>query len=119
MGDTGRPTPVPRESIWSQPPTPRATASLAGRDEYVTLPELLGLAVANGFALRRPTRPAETSGTPSSPGTPRCMPGGSPINNADHEDRGEVQQRAARQRAAYFIGYRGALGFAYLGLVAV
>ncbi len=37
----------------------------------------------------------------------------------DHPDADEVRERAARQRAAYFDGYRGILGMAYLCLVAV
>jgi hypothetical protein len=37
----------------------------------------------------------------------------------DHVDAAEVQKRATRQREAYYGGYRGVLGMAYLCLVAV
>jgi hypothetical protein len=40
-------------------------------------------------------------------------------HDADHPDADEVRDRAARQLAGYFAGYRGVLGMAYLGLVAV
>ena len=40
------------EGIWSAPPSPAATAPLAGRDdEYVTLAELVALAEAHGFGV--------------------------------------------------------------------
>lgn len=37
---------------------------------------------------------------------------------SDHPDAADVRDRAARQRKAYFEGYRGVLGLAYLGLLA-
>jgi hypothetical protein len=37
----------------------------------------------------------------------------------DHPDAADVRQRAKDQRDAYFRGYRGILGLAYLELLAV
>lgn len=83
------------ESIWSKTPTPEAIEPLAGRaDEHLTLLALLETAVDHGFA-------------------PLA------VHEATHPDRAEVEQRAARQRSAYFGGYRGFLGMAYLELIAV
>ena len=40
-------------------------------------------------------------------------------HGGDHPDADEVRAMAARQRTAYYGGYRGVLGMAYLGLLAV
>lgn len=93
-GDTGRPTPVHGESIWSQPPTPRATASLVGRDEYVTLPELLELAVANGFAPLQVHEASRDEWDTFESGYSAAYARWLADHDADHEDRGEVKQRA-------------------------
>lgn len=108
------------ESICSQPPTPRATAPLAGRaDEYVTLPELLELAVAHGFAPVQVHEASQDEWDTFESGYSACYARWLATHDADHANGAEVQQWAARQRSAYFHGYRGVLGLAYLGLVAV
>ncbi len=108
------------ESIWSQPPTPAATAPLAGRDdEYVTLPELLELTVARGFAPLQVHEATQDEWDHFESGYSARYARWLAHHDTDHPERGEVLQRAAQQRSAYFRGYRGILGLAYLGLVAV
>lgn len=107
------------EGIWSAPPTVQAVAPLAGRlDEFVTLPELVEIAVScdfmpfafheasldewdvfeSGYSARYATWLAEH---------PR-----------DHPDAPEVQDLARQQRKGNLSGYRGVLGMAYLELIA-
>lgn len=108
------------ESIWSRPPTPAATAPLAGRDdEYVGLPELLELAVDHGFAPLVVHEASQDEWDAFESGYAARYARWLAAHDADHPDRGEVLQRAARQRSAYFGGYRGVLGLAHLGLLAV
>jgi len=108
------------ESIWSQPPTPQATAPLAGRDdEYVTLPELLELAVRHGFAPVQVHDASLDEWDHLESGYSARYARWLAAHDADHADSGEVPQRAARQRSAYYSGYRGTLGFAHLALIAV
>ncbi len=108
------------EGIWSQPPTPKAVEPLAGRlDELVCLPELVDIAVAQGFM---PVSVQEASidewdefESGFSARYARWLSEHSP----DHADADEVRAKAARQRTAYLHGYRGTLGMAYLSLLAV
>lgn len=108
------------EAVWSRPPTPAAVAPLAGRpDEFVALPDLVELAVGHGFA---PVAVHEATldewdefETGFTARYARWLAG----HASDHPDADEVRERAARQRAGYFRGYRDVLGLAYLGLVAV
>jgi SAM-dependent methyltransferase len=108
------------EGVWSAPPTPAATAPLAGRDdEYVTLGELVELAKKHGFAVMAAHEAgldewdAFESGFAS--GYARWLAD----HAADHPEAEDVRELAARQHTAYFGGYRGILGLAYLHLVAV
>jgi SAM-dependent methyltransferase len=108
------------EGIWSSPPTPAAVAPLAGRDdEYVRLGALVELAKEQGFAVLA-THEADLdewdvfeSGFAA--GYARWLA----AHAVDDPDAEEVRGLAARQHAAYFDGYRGILGLAYLHLVAV
>lgn len=108
------------EGIWSRPPTPEAAAPLAGRlDEFVTLAELVDTATRCGFA---PVVVGEADQGEWDEFESGYLAGHArwlAEHPADHPDAEEVRQRAARQRAAYLGGYRGVLGLAYLGLVAV
>jgi SAM-dependent methyltransferase len=108
------------EGIWSSPPTPAAIAPLAGReDEYVALGALVALAETHGFAVLAVHEAdldewdAFESGFTAGPARWLAE------HDADHPDAEDVRGRAARQHAAYFGGYRGVLGLAYLHLVAV
>ncbi len=108
------------EAIWSRPPTPAATTPLSGRnDEFVTLSDLVDLAVKHGFApfaVHEATLEewdAFESGYCA--GYARWLAAHEP----DHADAAEVRNRAATQRTGYLRGYRGVLGMAYLQLLAV
>jgi hypothetical protein len=108
------------EGIWSAPPTPAATAPLAGRDdEYVTLGELVALAKTQGFAVMAVHEAGldewDEFESGFAAGYARWLADHAP----DDPDSAEVRELAARQHAAYFGGYRGILGLAYLHLVAV
>jgi Methyltransferase domain len=108
------------EGVWSSPPTVRAVTSLSGRpDELVSLAELIEMAVAHGFM---PTAVHEASldeWDEFESGYTACYARWIAEHGLDHVDAAEVQKRASRQRQAYFGGYRGVLGMAYLCLVAV
>ncbi|HEY3504604.1 MAG TPA: class I SAM-dependent methyltransferase [Actinocatenispora sp.] len=108
------------EGVWSAEPTEAAAAPLAGRlDEFVRLPELLDLAVAEGF---RPVQVHEATldeWDEFESGYSACYARWLATHPADHPHADEVRRRADRQRAAYLRGYRGVLGLAYLGLLAV
>jgi SAM-dependent methyltransferase len=92
------------EGIWSQPPTPAATAPLAGRDdEFLFLPELVELAGTSGFEVVEVDEATQEEWDAFEDGFTASLP----------------PDRAATQRASYHQGYRGVLGFAYLQLLAV
>ena len=109
------------DGIWSRPPTPAATAPLAGRDdEFLTLGGVVDLAVAAGFA---PLEVHEASleewdvfESGYAAGYARWLAS----HDADDPEAAQVQRGfAERQRTAYFSGYRGVLGLGYLELLAV
>ena len=108
------------EGIWSAPPTPAATAPLAGRDdEYVPLGELVELAERQGFAVMAAHEADldewDTFESGFTAGYARWLAG----HADDDPEAADVRALAARQHASYFGGYRGILGLAYLHLVAV
>lgn len=108
------------EGIWSKEPTSRATVHLAGRpDEFVRLAELLEIAVAAGFAPLRVQEASLDEWDAFESGYAACYARWLASHPAGHPDAAEVRARAQAQRAAYFGGYRGVLGLAYLCLVAV
>jgi SAM-dependent methyltransferase len=108
------------EGIWSRPPTPAAIAPLGGRDdEFVTLPALLELAAAAGFLPVQVHEANLDEWDEFESGFAARYAGWFADRSPEHPDADEVRARAARQRAAYFDGYRGVLGMAYLCLVAV
>lgn len=108
------------EGIWSTAPSAQAVAPLAGRlDEFVSLPELLDLTVEAGFQPLLVTEASIDEWDEFETGFCAAYVRWLAENPADHPEADEVRARAARQRAAYFRGYRGVLGMAYLGLVAV
>jgi SAM-dependent methyltransferase len=108
------------EGIWSSPPTQRAADPLSGRlDEFTTMPGLLDLAVAHGFMPVAVHEANLDEWDEFESGYSACFARWLAEHGPDHVDAAEVSVRAARQRAAYFDGYRGILGLAYLCLVAV
>ena len=108
------------EGIWSAPPTPAATAPLAGRDdEYVELGALVGLAERHGFAMVSAHEATLDEWDRFESGFTARHARWLAEQGADHPDADEVRERAERQHTAYFQGYRGILGLAYLQLVAM
>ncbi len=108
------------EGIWSRPPTPEAIAPLAGReDEYAALGTVVGIAEAHGFAVVAVHEATldewDEFESGFTAGHVRWLAGHDP----GHPDAAGVRERIERQHAAYFSGYRGVLGLAYLQLVAV
>jgi cyclopropane fatty-acyl-phospholipid synthase-like methyltransferase len=108
------------EGVWSRPPTPAAVAPLAGRDdEFVALPELLELVAAAGFLPVQVHEATVDEWDVFESGYAARFAHWLAEHGPEHPEADEVRARAARQRAAYFDGYRGVLGMAYLCLVAV
>lgn len=108
------------EGVWSRPPTPAAIAPLAGRDdEFVSLSELLDLTVGAGFMPLQVHEATQDEWDEFESGFSARYARWLALHGGDHPDADEVRDRARRQRAAYFDGYRGVLGMAYLCLVAV
>lgn len=107
------------EGIWSATPTVEAAAPLSGRlDEFLTLGRLVDLAVVAGF---QPVLVSEaTTDEWDEFEAGFCAPAAHWLaDNPDDPECAEIAARVARQRAGYFAGYRGVLGMAYLGLLAV
>jgi SAM-dependent methyltransferase len=108
------------EGIWSRPPTPAATAPLAGRDdEYVDLGTLTRLATDHGFAVLGAGEASldewDEFESGFTAGYARWL-----VAHPDHHPEADrVRDLAARQRTAYLDGYRGILGLAYLRLMAL
>jgi predicted O-methyltransferase YrrM len=108
------------DAVWTRTPTPEATAPLAGRDdEFVPLPELVDLAVEHGFAPVVVQEASLAEWDDFESGFTACYATWLAEHDPDHTDAPEVRARAQRQRDAYFRGYRGILGLAYLQLLAV
>jgi hypothetical protein len=108
------------DGIWSHSPTPEAIAPLGDReDEFVLLPELLELATAHGFATVGVQEADRDEWDAFESGFTARYARWLASHDSEHPDTAEVRERAARQRAAYFSGYRGVLGLAYLQLLAV
>jgi SAM-dependent methyltransferase len=108
------------EAIWSVPPTPAAIAPLGGRlDEFLFLPDLVDLAWASGFAVVQVQQASLDEWDEFESGYTARYAVWLAEQGASHPDFDEVRERAFRQRDAYFRGYRGVLGMAYLALLAV
>jgi SAM-dependent methyltransferase len=108
------------EGIWSRPPTPAATAPLAGRDdEYVDLGTLTRLATDHGFAVLGAGEATLDEWDEFEGGFTAGYARWLLDHPNNHPEAEQVRDLATRQRAAYFGGYRGILGLAYLRLVAL
>lgn len=106
------------ECVWSQPPTDAAIAPLAGRaDEFVTLAELIELAADEGFQPVTVFEATLDEWDAFESGNAACYARWLADHPADHPDAERVREFADHQRTAYYDGYRGILGMAYLGLV--
>ncbi len=108
------------EAIWSRSPTPEATAPLSGRDdEFVSLAELVDLALGCGFAVVGVQEATLDEWDEFESGFTAGYATWLATHPTDHPDAAEVRDRAAGQRNGYLRGYRGVLGMAYLQLIAV
>jgi cyclopropane fatty-acyl-phospholipid synthase-like methyltransferase len=108
------------EGIWSAPPTPEATAPLSGRDdEYVSLGRFVELAETHGFSVMAASEASLDEWDVFESGFTAGYARWLAAHEADDPEASEVRTLAARQHAAYYSGYRGVLGLAYLQLVAI
>ncbi len=108
------------EGVWSSAPTPEAVAPLSGRlDELVPLAGLLEVAADHGFLPLTVHEASLDEWDEFESGYSACYAEWLVEHGGDHPDADEVRALATRQRAAYYAGYRGVLGMAYLGLLAV
>jgi hypothetical protein len=108
------------EAIWSKAPTDAAVAPLAGRkDEFVYLPELIALASKHGFAVVRVHEATLDEWDVFESGHQAKYALWLSKHPSGHPDAEEIRTLAGRQQDAYFGGYRGILGMAYLCLLAV
>lgn len=108
------------EGIWSTPPTAAAAAPLSGRlDELVPLCDLVDLAAGHGFAPVAVHEASLDEWDVFESGYSACYARWLAEHDPNDPDATEVRSRAERQRNAYFKGYRGTLGMAYLALVAI
>jgi cyclopropane fatty-acyl-phospholipid synthase-like methyltransferase len=108
------------EAIWTAAPTPEAIAPLAGRiDEYVFLPDLLDIARASGFAVMQVHQATLDEWDAFESGYVARYARWLASNPADHPDVPSVRDKVELQSNAYFRGYRGILGMAYLAMIAV
>lgn len=106
------------ECIWSQPPTEAAVAPLAGRpDEFITLPDLVDLVTDEGFQPITVFEATLDEWDAFESGNAAAFARWLADHPADHPDADRVRELAEHHRTAYFDGYRGILGMAYLGLV--
>lgn len=108
------------EAIWSEAPTDAAVAPLAGRkDEFVFLPQLIELATNHGFAVVRVHEATLDEWDTFESGHQAKYALWLAEHTTEHPEASEVRTLARRQQDAYFCGYRGILGMAYLSLLAV
>jgi hypothetical protein len=119
MLDRGSPT-IYGEAIWTASPTPQAIAPLAGRyDEYVSLPDLLEIARGCGFSVMQAHQATLDEWDEFESGYSARYARWLKRHGPDHTDALEVRARGETQSNAYFRGYRGVLGMAYLAMFAV
>jgi len=108
------------EGIWSRAPTAAAAAPLAGRlDEFIFLPDLVDLATQCGFAVMQVHEASQDEWDRFESGYVARWLTWLAANGQTHPDHAAVTARVQRQRDAYFRGYRGVLGMAYLCMLAV
>jgi cyclopropane fatty-acyl-phospholipid synthase-like methyltransferase len=108
------------EGIWTATPTSEAVAPLAGRpDEYVFLPDLLDVARDSGFAVIQVHQATLDEWDAFESGYTARYARWLASHPPDHPDASTVRTKMEAQHNAYFRGYRGILGMAYLAMFAV
>jgi cyclopropane fatty-acyl-phospholipid synthase-like methyltransferase len=107
------------EAIWSRPPTEAAAAPLARRlDEFVFLPDLVDMAWSCGFTVARVHEASLDEWDRFESGYAASWATWLANHPGSHPDASAVREDSRRHRDAYFRGYRGILGMAYLALIA-
>lgn len=107
------------EAIWTAKPTPEAIAPLANRaDEFVFLPELLETVRDCGFVVVRAHQATLDEWDEFESGFIARYARWLAAHPTEHPDAAAVRTRMLAQSDAYFRGYRGILGMAYLELLA-
>ena len=116
---TGAPV-VYGEAIWGTAPTEAAAPPLAGRfDEFIGLPELVALAWRSGFAVVQVHEADQSEWDHFESGYTARYAEWLATASRTHPEYEAVLQKAQRQQDAYFRGYQGVLGMAYLCLLAI
>ena len=116
---TGSPV-VYGEAIWTAAPTPEAIAPLSGRpDEFVFLTDLLDIARDSGYAVMQVHQATLDEWDAFESGYTARYARWLSSHAADHPDASTIRAKVETQRNAYFRGYRGILGMAYLAMFAV
>jgi cyclopropane fatty-acyl-phospholipid synthase-like methyltransferase len=112
-------TAVYGEGVWTAEPTPEAVEPLAGRaDEFVFLPDLLDTVRDCGFVVMRTHQATLDEWDEFECGYAARYARWLAEHPDEHENAAEVRARMLAQSNAYFRGYRGVLGMAYLELLA-
>jgi SAM-dependent methyltransferase len=107
------------EGVWTAPPTPAAIEPLAGReDEFAYVPELLDIARDCGFVVVRVHQASLDEWDRFESGYTARYASWLAGHPPEHPDAAAVRTRLHAQSNAYFKGYRGILGMAYLELLA-
>jgi len=108
------------EAIWSQTPNQAAADPLSGRlDEFISLRELVALTVEEGFQPVSLGEATVDEWDVFESGFSAKFAKWLAQHPSDDPDAAAVRTRVAEQRGGYLGGYRGVLGMAYLGLIAV
>jgi len=107
------------EGIWAAQPTLEAVKPLAGRtDEFVFLPDLLDIVRECGFVVIRAHQATLDEWDEFESGYAARYARWLAEHPEEHAERASVRAQMVAQSDAYFKGYRGILGMAYLELLA-
>ena len=108
------------EGIWTAEPTPEAVKPLSGRtDEFLFLPDLLDVARDAGFVVMGVHQATLEEWDRFESGFTAGYARWLAEHPAEHPSAAEVHGRLLAQQNAYYRGYRGILGMAYLELLAI
>lgn len=107
------------EGIWAATPTLEAIEPLAGRtDEFVFLPDLLDIVRDSGFVVMRAHQATLDEWDEFESGYAARYARWLAEHPEEHTDTASIRAQMVARSNAYFKGYRGILGMAYLELLA-
>lgn len=119
MLQSGQPA-VYGEGIWTAEPTAAAVAPLSGRtEEFLFLPDLLDVARDAGFVVAGVHQASLDEWDLFESGFTAGYARWLAEYPTDHPSASDVRERLLAQQNAYYRGYRGILGMAYLELLAI